>query len=104
MSGVAIAAVAAVSAVSVGYTIYSGEKARTEQHKAQDRAQESALKQEKANEEAMNRANRKKPDTNAIMQATQSAAGGGVGGTMLTGPQGIANDSLSLGKSTLLGS
>lgn len=74
------------------------------QKKAQATASASALKQEKAGDEAMNRANQKRPDTTAIMAAAQTAAKTGGASTMLTGPQGIDPTSLQLGKTSLLGS
>ena len=55
-------------------------------------------------DQAFNQANQKKPDTSAILSAAQQAGKGGVSGTMLTGPSGVDPSSLTLGKSTLLGS
>lgn len=54
-------------------------------------------------EEATNRANARAPDVSGIVSAAQQAAQGGAGSTMLTGPQGVDPNSLSLGKNTLLG-
>ncbi len=62
-----------------------------------------ALKQEQENDQAMNRANQKKPNTAAILAAAQQAGKGGIGGTLLTGPSGVPDDLLSLGKTGLLG-
>ena len=100
MSGVAIA----IATIGTGYSIYAGEQAREQQSKAQGEAKANALKQEKLQDEAINRANQKSPNVNAIMAAAQQAAKGGVGGTMLTGPQGIDPSALQLGKTSLLGS
>lgn len=86
------------------YSIYSGERASEAQSNAQNQAKANALKQEKSADEAMNRANMKKPDTAAILDAALQAGKGGASGTMLTGAQGVSPDQLQLGKSTLLGS
>ena len=93
-----IAAIATVAVTS----IYSANKAADAQKDAMAQAQANASMQAKAADEAMNAANRKKPDTLAILEAAQ-AGSSGPSGTMLTGPQGIDKNSMSLGKSTLLG-
>ena len=105
MSGV-VTAIAAVGimAAGTGYSIYAGEEARKQQSRAQGDAKNNALKQEKLQDEANNKANQKRPDVNAIMAAAQQTAKGGVGGTMLTGPQGVDPSALQLGKTSLLGS
>ena len=100
-----ILAGAALSAalVDTGYSIYEGERSAA----AQDRAQRQALANSRAAaqsaDEANNRANQKRPNANALLAAAQQAARGGVGGTLLTGPQGVNPGEMSLGKSTLLG-
>lgn len=103
-----IAAVAA--AAGTAYSIYSGERAADAQQEAmrkQEEAQKQALdiqkKQAATAEQNINRANRKQPDVAAISQQSQAMAGQGGGSTMLTGPQGVNPNELSLGKSTLLG-
>ena len=103
MSG-AVSAIVGIMAVGTGYSIYAGEQARKDQSRAQGDAKNAALKQEKLQEEANNRANAKHPDVNAIMAAAQQSAKGGTSGTMLTGPAGIDPSALQLGKSSLLGS
>lgn len=60
-------------------------------------------KQLKAAEEATNRAAQKRPNTSSILSEAEQAGRSGVSGTMLTGPQGVSNDQLTLGRSTLLG-
>ena len=48
----------------------------------------------------------KAPDVNVVRRANAGAEGGGVNSpnnTLLTGPSGVSNDLLSLGKNTLLG-
>ena len=101
------AAALAVAATGTGYSIYAGEQNAKAQESAQESAQKNAMRQAqataKSNEEAVNRANMKRPNVNAILAATQNAAKSGVGSTMLTGPTGVDQSALSLGKSTLLG-
>jgi hypothetical protein len=102
------AAVAAV--VGATYSVYSGEEAKKQQEKAL-RQQESAQTQQltQAKEEAetsqqnINKANQRRPDTQAVMADASMGAAGGASGTMLTGPQGIDPQQLALGKNTLLG-
>ncbi len=94
---------AAISAIAgTAYSVYSGERAADAQKKAQEEAKQNALKQEKAADEAFNAANRKKPDTMALL-ASQQAGKTGVSSTLLTGPGGVNSSALTLGKSTLLG-
>lgn len=104
MSGVALGIAAAAAVVGTGYSIYNGEQQKSAQEDAQKQAKDTATKQAAQADQAMNKANQKTPDTSAIMsQATQSGKAG-ASGTMLTGPTGIDSSSLTLGKSTLLGS
>jgi len=75
-----------------------------EQAKAASSAQQAAMdKQLKAADEEANKYAQKRPDTSGILAAAQQAGKSGASGTMLTGPQGVSPDSLTLGKSTLLG-
>jgi predicted ATP-dependent serine protease len=106
MSGGATAAMwvgAAVGAYSAYTANENAQKAQSQQESAQNQAKASALKQEKAADEATNRANAKSPNTSAILDQAMQSGKGGASGTMLTGPQGIDPSTLSLGKSTLLG-
>ena len=98
-----MAIMAALSAISTGYSVYSGERGSREQADARREAKKSAEKQEGLQEEANNRANSNQPDTSAILAAAQQAAKAGVSGTMLTGPEGVDQSQLTLGKKTLLG-
>lgn len=103
MSGVATAIVAAgVLATATG--VYAADATRKATNNAADQAKRNALAQEKAADEANNRANMKSPDISAILAAAQRAGKGGISGTMLTGSQGIDPNALKLGKTTLLGS
>lgn len=122
MSGVTTATVLAGAAVATtAYTIYAGERADRQadqmraqqaqyqaeslaaQKKANDEALAMARGQASSSEQARNAANARRPNTDQIMAAAESAAKGGVASTMLTGPAGVNPDDLKLGKSTLLG-
>ena len=93
----------AIAATGTGYSIYQGERNADMQRSAQKNAMRQAESTAKSNEEAANRANMKRPNVNAILAAAQNASKSGVGSTMLTGPTGVDQSALSLGKSTLLG-
>lgn len=98
-------AVTAVTVAAAAYSAYSSNEAAKKQEKAQKQAmqqqQQLADRQAKTAEQQFNRQNQKKPDIGSIMQ--QNARAGEAGSTMLTGPSGVSNDQLSLGRSTLLG-
>lgn len=100
MSGALVAA----AVVGTAYSIYNGEKQRSAQGEAQSQAKEAATKQAAQADQAMNKASPKAPDTSAILSQAQQSSKAGASGTMLTGPTGIDANSLTLGKSTLLGS
>lgn len=100
----ALAALAAAAVGSTVYSIYSGEKARGAQKDAMEQAKQANAQTQAAADQALNRANPAKPNTAANMSALQQQAKGGPSGTMLTGPTGVDPSTLSLGKSTLLGS
>lgn len=103
MSGGATAVMAAAAVAATAYTVYSGERQASAQKKMQAEAKDAALKQEKAADEATNRANQKRPDTMGILDAAAQAGRSGQSSTMLTGPQGVDSGSLQLGRNTLLG-
>lgn len=96
-----VAGVAGVASTVVGAT--QGNKQAKATKNAAEQAQATALKQEKAVDEANNRANQKRANTGAIMDAALQSGKAGASGTMLTGPTGISPDQLTLGRSTLLG-
>ncbi|HJV76577.1 MAG TPA: hypothetical protein VJ654_20355 [Noviherbaspirillum sp.] len=98
-------AVAAVTTIAVGaYVSYeNGKRQADAQEAAMKQAQANADRQAKLAEQDMNRANQKRPDTLALLDAASQAGKAGVAGTMLTGPQGIDMSALQLGKNTLLG-
>lgn len=97
----ALATIATVAGAA--YSVYSGDRAAKEQKRAQNEARANAERQAAAADQAMNRANQKKPDISAILSAASQSGKAGPSGTMLTGPQGIDPAMLSLGKNTLLG-
>lgn len=96
-----VSAVAAVAGAAVSYQ--NGQDQKKSAEASMNQAKASALKAEKQADQDNNRINQKKPDTSAILAAASQAGKGGVAGTMLTGPQGIDPNALSLGKNTLLG-
>lgn len=96
-----VAAVAAVAGAGVAYS--NGQEQKKSAEASMNQAKANALKAEKQADQDNNRINQKKPDTSAILAAASQAGKGGVAGTMLTGPQGIDPNALSLGKNTLLG-
>lgn len=95
----AISSMIALTAASA----YTGYKQTKATESAANEAKQNALKQEAAADQANNRANQKKPNTQAIMDAAAMAGKGGVSGTMLTGPSGVDPNALNLGRNTLLG-
>jgi hypothetical protein len=102
---------AAAAAAGAGYTVAAGEDAKRKQadslgrqQAAQQQAVNAAQGQRKQSEMMVNQVNRQQPNVSGIMEAASAASGGGVGGTMLTGPTGVDPNSLALGKSSLLGS
>lgn len=105
-----IAGVAAgIAAAGTGYAVYAGERASdaqkqamAEQKQAQSQAAAAAELQRQKSEMAMRAANRRQPDIAGIMQSA-AEAGSGPSSTMLTGPAGVAQQDLALGRSTLLG-
>ena len=102
ISAIAYAATALAVGTAVQYT--QGKKAAAAQQQAATQATTSATKAADQADQAMNMANGKQPDIGAQSSANSLAAKGGVGGTMLTGAQGVDPNSLLLGKKTLLGS
>lgn len=91
------------AAATTAATVYTGEKARSAQNKANDQAKIAAEKTAADAARETNRANQKKPDLASLLSANALAATGGQGSTMLTGPFGVDPNMLTLGKSTLLG-
>ena len=96
-AGVGISAAAAMQGQA------AQQDAMRQQKKAQAQATRAAVSQQRQSEMAINAANRRSPDVSSIMVGASKAAGGGVSGTMLTGPAGVDPNSLALGRSSLLG-
>lgn len=105
MSGgiTATTVMAAAAVAGTAYQIYAGNEASRKQDAANAQAQANATKQAAAADQAMNRANQKKPDTAGALGAAQQAGAAGNSGTLLTGPTGVDPTALALGKNTLLG-
>ena len=103
MSGATSIIGLALSAVGVAASISQGNKAARQQKDAAKKAQANANQTAAAADQANNRANQKSPDSMAILDAASQAGKTGASGTMLTGPQGVDPNALSLGKNTLLG-
>lgn len=99
----ALPIMAVTAAVGTAYSIYSGERASSAQEEGQRKAEANAKKNADLADQANNKANQKRPDTNALMAANEQAAKSGPSGTMLTGTAGIDPNALQLGKNTLLG-
>lgn len=106
MSGATTATwvMAAAAAAGTVVSYQNGQDQKKAAEKASQQAQANALKQEKAADEANNRANQKRANTAGILDAAMQSGKAGASGTMLTGPQGIDPNLLNLGKTTLLGS
>lgn len=104
MSGVALGVAAAAAVAGVAVSATQGAEQSSNAKKSMQQAQDNANKQAAQADQDFNRANQKKPDTSAILSAAQQSGKGGASGTLLTGPQGVDPSSLTLGKSTLLGS
>ena len=106
MSGGATAMWAAVAVAAVGTAVayQNGQQQKKAASAAAQQAEANAKKQEKAADEATNRANQKRTDTGAVLDAASQSGKAGASGTMLTGPQGVDPNMLNLGKNTLLGS
>lgn len=95
------AAIIGAAIAGAGASAYSAKKQSDAQKKAQRSAEAIAEKQKNQAEREFNRANAKTPDLAGIMASNKRVEG--AGSTMLTGPQGVSQDALSLGKNTLLG-
>lgn len=103
-AGISAAGWAAISAVvSSAVSIYNGQQQQKAAGQAQAQAKKSAELQALQADEANGRANQKKADITSILAAAQDSAKMGLGGTLLTGAQGVDPNQLLLGKSTLLG-
>lgn len=99
-------AFSAMAAAMVGSTAYSAYSANQQKQQAKGvayRAEQDARKQEKAMEQQLNATNQKRPNTRAMLDSATQSARAGQSGTMLTGPQGVDPNAMTLGRTTLLG-
>lgn len=94
---------AGAAVAGTAYSIYNGQQQLSVQKKGQQQALTQANASATAADQAMNKANQKRPDVSAILDAATQSGRAGVSGTMLTGAQGVDPSSMSLGRSTLLG-
>lgn len=85
----------------MGYSVYQGEQARKQQKKALDlqkqeqaKAEARAISAQRRSEMEQAAINRKKPDVNALLKASQDAGKAGAASTMLTGPAGVNPDDM----------
>ena len=95
------AAVIGSAILGAGMSAYQGAKARKGQRKAQAANEASAAKESQRAEEAYNKANQKMPDLATMFAANKSSTSGGMGGTFLTGANGVPQ--VPLGGASLLG-
>jgi acyl-coenzyme A synthetase/AMP-(fatty) acid ligase len=91
------------AAASAGAAAYSANKQAGAQEDANRTATANAKATAKAADEASNKANQKQPDAGAMLSANLTAGKAGQSSTLLTGAGGIDPNSLTLGKTTLLG-
>lgn len=107
-----IAALAGAGAAVGGtaYSIYAGGKSQAAQKQAlktqttaQQTAEAASLSTQRKSEVAANAANMQTPNVAAILSRAAAMGNNGLSSTMLTGPGGVNNSGLNLGKSTLLG-
>lgn len=97
----------AVLAVGATYGVIQGERSSQAQKRglrlqaeAQKAAMASARKQEAASAEEYARANRRQPDIGSLLMDAERGAGMS---SLLSGPGGVANSRLKLGRPSLLG-
>lgn len=74
------------------------------QEKAAKQAEARAQQQAELQRQELNKANAKTPDMGSLLDRASAASKLGAQGTILTGSQGVDDDSLLLGKKSLLGS
>jgi hypothetical protein len=108
MSGLVAMGVAAI--VGTSYSIYAGQQSASKQDFAlrrQKRQQAESVRmaqsEQRKNEMAINKSNRRSPDISQLMMDASMRSRMGAGSTMLTGPQGTDPNSVSLSRNSLLG-
>lgn len=95
--------IAAATLAGTAYSMYTGQRQASAQKDAARKAESNAAATAKAADEASNRANSKRPNTQAMLDQALMGGKAGTAGTMLTGPGGVDLAQLQLGRSTLLG-
>ena len=96
-------AFSAVMAATTAFSAYNANQQRQQQKGANYQAEQAAKKQQSQMEQDLNAANKKRPNTTAMLDNAAQSARAGQSGTMLTGTQGVDPSMLTLGKNTLLG-
>lgn len=81
-----------------------GRRAAKAQEAGQRQAAQQASAQADQAQKDFNRANQKAPDSRAALSAAAMSGRAGQSGTLLTGPQGVGQSALTLGRNSLLGS
>ena len=99
---VAVAAVVVGGAAAVN-SGYNANKANQQARSANNTAIVNAKKNAMLADEANGKANARSPDSDAMNSANVVAGKSGQSGTLLTGTSGVDPNSLTLGKTTLLG-
>lgn len=99
MAALSTLATLGTAVLSVASTI----KQANAQKRAMNQAEQAAQQQARQQDEAINKANQKRPDIGQLAGANGQASLMGNAGTMLTGPSGVVTDPAQLGKQTLLG-
>lgn len=99
MAALSSLATMGMAMLSLGSAIKQANAQKSAMKQAEQQAQQQARQQD----EAINRANQKRPDVGQIAGANAGASLMGNAGTMLTGPTGVSSDPTQLGKQTLLG-
>lgn len=101
---------AALAIVGLGNSIYQGEQERVAakrslqaQEKAQSASLSAAIRQDRLAAQAQRDAQDKTPNVDAILGAEYGKAKTGMAGTLLSGPFGVEQARLRLGRPGLLG-
>lgn len=98
-----VGAAAVGTTAAAGASAYSSHEATSAQKDANAQSRKNAQAAAQQADEANNKANQKRANSSALLSSNQQAGKGGTAGTMLTGPGGVAANTLQLGKTTLLG-
>jgi hypothetical protein len=84
-------------------SLYTGVTGNDNARRAQAQAKVNALETARQADEATNKANAKAPDSAAALAAAILAGKQGNASTMLTGPKGVAQSDMTLGRISMLG-